>query len=322
MRRRRSVFLAAAPSDAAVMRWRELLAMELRARGRRVLPDDARWPAAWDEDGLDTARGSGLAVHVLSGENVPAHLHSGDPWAECLKAAAAAGVPRVIAVSGVAAGTESAVIDALVPAPSVDILVNKGLEAVKDVITERLALAWTSPGAAPPRVGTDRQSRPATRPSPDTDTPAPSATTLQRIYLVWDDRDDPVASPGAASALRAHLHSLGFEVKVPIGRDNTPRDRRVDNKEKLKQADGVLLYWGQTSEAWLEARIRELAQALGWREARPFRVSATYVSLPATPYKQRFTTREVDIIVKQFHEFSTHDLAAFVHRLRGDTGPA
>lgn len=178
-----------------------------------------------------------------------------------------------------------------------DLLENKTLEDLKDVITARL--------------DPHRQSKPMAK-SID--------NGLMRIYLICDQVDHPLdqntAEQNWALALRDYLFEAGFEVKWPVSLNTAAASRQKDNKEKLKQCDAVLLYWGRTSQAWLDERMTELNKALGWRRAKPFAAKAVYVTVPEDNAKRLFKTHEAQVIT-QFGPFSPEPLMQFLTDLRG-----
>jgi hypothetical protein len=148
-----------------------------------------------------------------------------------------------------------------------------------------------------------------------------------RVYLVCADSDHPLNNDNRARRLRDCLHGVGFEVKLPLadqkgteyGRDN--KEYRKDNRNKLIQCDGVLLYWGTGGQAWFDGRLDELVQARGWRKGREFTALGAYVADPESPVKQNYETREVDELIKQFDILDLNDarLVRFVARLRHTT---
>jgi len=140
---------------------------------------------------------------------------------------------------------------------------------------------------------------------------------LVRIYLVCDRRDHPLLESNRARHLRDYLLALGFEVKVPLAEQEDAAQFSRDNRNKLKQCDAVLLYWGASRQAWFDQRLGELMQARGWRQGRAFAALAAYVADPESPVKQNYETRELDELIKQFETFDLTDmrLMRFVARL-------
>ena len=152
-----------------------------------------------------------------------------------------------------------------------------------------------------------------------TSTPVESVGSrkLVRIYLVCDHRDHPLLESNRARHLRDHLLALGFEVKLPLAEQDDATQFSRDNRNKLKQCDAVLLYWGTSRQAWFDQRLGELMQARGWRQGRAFTALAGYVADPESPVKQNYETRELDELIKQFDTFDLADsrLVRFVARL-------
>ena len=140
---------------------------------------------------------------------------------------------------------------------------------------------------------------------------------LVRIYLVCDRQDHPLLQSNRARHLRDHLLQLGFEVKTPLAEDGDAAEFSRDNRNKLRQVDGVLVYWGTARQSWFDQRLGELTQARGWRRGREFTAIAAYVSDPESPIKQNYETREVDLLIKQFQELDLTDerFTQFVHKL-------
>ena len=140
---------------------------------------------------------------------------------------------------------------------------------------------------------------------------------LVRIYLVCDRQDHPLLQANRARHLRDHLLRLGFEVKTPLAEDGDAAEFSRDNRNKLRQVDGVLVYWGTARQSWFDQRLGELTQARGWRRGREFTAIAAYVSDPESPIKQNYETREVDLLIKQFQELDLTDerFTQFVHKL-------
>ena len=143
------------------------------------------------------------------------------------------------------------------------------------------------------------------------------AEHLVRLYLVCDRADHPLLQPNRARQVRDYFLGLGFEVKVPLAEETDAAEFSRDNRSKLRQCDGVLLYWGDSHQSWFEQRLRELMKARGWRHGREFVAVAGYVAHPENTIKQNYHTREVDHLIKQFHEFDLTDarLTRFINSL-------
>jgi len=140
---------------------------------------------------------------------------------------------------------------------------------------------------------------------------------LVRVYLICDRQDHPLLLSNRARMLRDHLLRLGFEVKVPLAEGEDAAEFSRDNRSKLRQCDGVLLYWGTARQSWFDQRLGELMQARGWRRGREFVAVGAFVADPENVVKQNYETREVDELIKQFAAFDLADarLMRFLERL-------
>jgi len=140
---------------------------------------------------------------------------------------------------------------------------------------------------------------------------------LVRVYLVCDRQDHPLLQSNRAREVRDYLLRLGIEVKMPLAEDSDAAEFSRDNRNKLRQVDAVLLYWGTARQSWFDQRLGELTQARGWRHGKEFVAVAAYVSDPENPIKQNYETREVDELIKQFHalDLTEAGFARFLKRL-------
>jgi hypothetical protein len=188
-----------------------------------------------------------------------------------------------------------------------EVLENKTIEALKEAVIGELRNA--------------EMSRRFEQVSPPPPGHTPGAD-LVRVYLVCDRADHPVFNDNNARRIQEYLFQLGFEVKLPVSDRVDPAVIRRDNREKMKECDGVLLYWESTSDAWVDERLREVAKALGWRKARRFSGRGVYVTTPKEPWKERFESREPDVVIKQWTQFSPAGLEPFIKLLRRPTAPS
>jgi hypothetical protein len=144
-----------------------------------------------------------------------------------------------------------------------------------------------------------------------------SARPLVRVYLICDRQDHPLLQHNHARELRDFLIKRGLEVKTPLAEDSEAAEFSRDNRTKLKQCDGVLVYWGTARQSWFDQRLSELMQARGWRRGRDFAAIAAYIADPENTVKANYQTREVDELIKQFKavDFSDSAFARFIQRL-------
>jgi hypothetical protein len=285
MRKSRTVFLGAAAP--ALAEERERVRRELEARAYCVLTS-----AAGDaiEVIRDAVKKCSLSV-LFAGQTGPAAATPLESLAFTERTAAAAEQVRQVVVMRGQDDTAPAArgIAAIGQADNVEWLVDPAAHTLNHTVLQML------------------------------DTPAepPRGQRLIRLYLICDRADHPLLQENRARHLRDYFLGLGFEVKMPLAEESNAAEFSRDNRSKLKQCDGVVLYWGVSRQAWFEQRLLELMQARGWRRGRQFVAVAGYVGGPVSPIKQNYETRELDELIKQFEIFDGDDarLAHFVELL-------
>lgn len=318
MRKARSVFLGMA--SPSLREQRERVRQELIGREYRVLtaPDDP------DDRPLSVrAAIEDSALSVLFYDRTVAVDQAVEAWATVEREVALAQRAKQIVVvhepSDIAsqpwdepgaAGHGSANVEWLIE-PQIHTLYHTVLQmlgAPPEATTPAPAPPAASDPATPPVVAAHLQPAPAAG--------GAGSRKLTRIYLVCDRDDHPLLEPNRARRLRDHLLTLGFEVKLPLA-DQDDAQFSKDNRNKLKQCDAVLLYWGTARQAWFEQRIGELEQARGWRRGKEFAALGAYVADPGGPVKENYETRELHELIKQLDTFDLADarLVRFVERL-------
>ena len=125
-----------------------------------------------------------------------------------------------------------------------------------------------------------------------------------KVYVDFDqqDADDPVL------AQIQDWFGERFEVLVP----NYSAGEGVGSSEaKLRQADGVLIYYGQGSDVWLKRRLNALRKICSSRQP----VSrAVYVGQPVTPHKRNLAVTQVSVLHPS-EPFSSDVLQLFATRI-------
>jgi hypothetical protein len=288
-----TVFLAETTSDLADER--NQIRRELEAHGHRILPD-RRLPLAGDE--LETAIGdylerSELSIHLIGA------LYGVVPEAQQQSILE---IQNAVATRFSKAGKLSRLVwmppdlvlrdprqqgfvAALNNDPDLSVhdhVLETTLEELKTVIHDKLQQSKTQP---------------------------PEADGLRRLYLVFDELDED-----AVQDLDDYLYDRGFEVKRPLFHGDEATIR-ADHQDKLRIADGVLLYYGATDEGWLSRMLLDLAETPSAK-----RTSAVYLGAPETKQKARYRTREVDEVIKAFDGFAPQLLSGFLKRLEPDQG--
>jgi hypothetical protein len=286
-----AVYVAETTSDLKGQR--EKMVDELAGRGYHVLPetelpDDDEGCAIACKEAMQQAS---LAIHLLGPKYKTAVSLQ-------YQAASERVIPRVVWLSTEAKSptdSQAKFLEKLMAEShsTVEFLENRTMEELKEVVLDKLKTRPADPAAA------------------DT------GENLVRIYLMCDRDDHPLlcSEPNTALQLRDYLFDQeGFEVKLPATSHTTAPEVRKDNREKLMQCDAVLLYWGHASEVWVDEKLRELTQAVGWRRSR-FAAKAIFATDPSNAVKQGFKTREATLI-HHFQPFTSSALDNFLAPLR------
>ncbi len=125
------------------------------------------------------------------------------------------------------------------------------------------------------------------------------------IYLLYDQSDsDDIKS------LDDYLFDNSFEIVKPLF-DNDDGVMSKEHQENLSTCDAVLIYYGCANEVWLRKMLRDLKKAPGYRST-PMKVKAIYVAGPENNQKTEYRTHEVDIVIKNFGDFSPDNLTPFL----------
>jgi TIR domain. len=133
------------------------------------------------------------------------------------------------------------------------------------------------------------------------------------IYLICDQQDVEAVVP-----IEDYLFNYGFETVLPA-MDGDEAQVREDHKENLLLCDAALIYYGNTSELWLRAKLRDLQKAAGYGRRKPMRAKGIYIAGGETLPKQRFRTHEATVI-KHFGAFSADSLRPFIAQLEAGKG--
>jgi hypothetical protein len=308
MRRARSVWLGTAPDRLRDQR--ERVRRELDAHGYRAVTTDGE-PQDQHRDAVRTAIGdSSLSILFWDRSDPTAADRASAASAAERDVAIDEGARQIVVVRGRPESASQPWYDLVTTdrASNAEWLIEPPMHTLLHTVLQMLATPF-EPERREPAPPASR----AASPAPDRG----RAGRMVRVYLVCDRPDHPLLLPNRARNLRDHLLSLGFEVKVPLAEDSDAAEFSRDNRNKLRQCDGVLLYWGTARQSWFDERLGELVQARGWRRGRDFSAVAAYVADPQNPVKQNYETREVDELIKQFERFDLSDakLLRFCERL-------
>jgi predicted CoA-binding protein len=116
------------------------------------------------------------------------------------------------------------------------------------------------------------------------------AIEVRRVYLVCDPRDSRNVTPVAD-----YLFEQGYEVMLPAFQGDEA-DVRADHEENLRNADGLLIYYGAANELWLRSKLREQRKRAGLGGSNPLKAIAILVAPPNSARDNWFRTREARVI--------------------------
>lgn len=83
------------------------------------------------------------------------------------------------------------------------------------------------------------------------------------------------------------------------------------HRDKLLAADGVIVFYGDARNAWVDVKLRSLLKARGYGRQNDIPAKAVYIVPPFDRRKERFRTHAADV-VRQTSRFDPACLAEFV----------
>ena len=149
---------------------------------------------------------------------------------------------------------------------------------------------------------------PALAPAAQTTAHATSAGIHPMLYLLYDQRDGD-----AASAWVDYLYDH-FEV-LPAVFEGDEAELREYHDENLRNCDGVLIFYGSTTELWVRRKIREIQKAPGYGRTKPAPAVGIVVASPRTAEKEHFRTHDA-MVIPQFEGLSAEALQPFIASLK------
>ena len=127
---------------------------------------------------------------------------------------------------------------------------------------------------------------------PKVASPEPPPGERRRVYLICDERD-----LDQTELIEDYLYDRGLEVVLPLFEAEDEKELRLEHERNLASCDGILIFWGQGSEAWFRRKRRELERSRGYdHRTRPLRMQGIFLAEPASPRKQRLEAADSLII--------------------------
>ena len=132
-----------------------------------------------------------------------------------------------------------------------------------------------------------------------------------RVFILCESRQDREWQ--FATELRDEISRIsGCEVEVP---DPSAGNVWQDREQKLRRADGVLVYWDTTDERWV-TYAHEDVRDMALRRKRDFRSEAIVVG------GHRHLPVEAPLVFERSEPFDIHQLQPFFDQLRIGPGKA
>jgi len=99
----------------------------------------------------------------------------------------------------------------------------------------------------------------------------PSKTDLSKIIYLILDKEDLEEGQAIAKVLK----KIGFRVVQPIF-EGALVDVRYIHQENLKRCDAAIIYFGNTSEAWIKTKLQDLMKSPGFGRVKKMLAKAVY----------------------------------------------
>lgn len=294
------IYLAEASSDLKTDRDR--LKRELTERGHTVLPDE---PLPWvDKELRNAVRESvgkaDFSIHLVGGHYglIPEDGRrsiSEIQWeiareiSEEKKLSRIVWIPSPLEIEDDRQETFLQEIKNHSERPAVLEIIQEIYHNFKSVLLEKIS----KPPPSASKVTTDSEER----------------DRIPQVYLICDSADEEAVEP-----LEDYLFDQGLNVVLPDFEAKEEEFHRV-HMQNLRESDAVVVYYGTTRKAWVEIKLREMAKAAGYGNARALRAKAVVVAPPHDRRKERFRWHDVDI-VKQEENFEPPLLDGFVKKVR------
>jgi hypothetical protein len=249
----------------------EGLRKELHARGYRILPGDRIWTEQAISDELAIAA---LSVHLLGAQP--------DPFVS-RQAEIARGlqIPILAWLNGDARTIYSKLIQELESYPDLKALVEKIPEFKLPALIEQYVQSKAAQDAEPQH-------------------------TKCRVFILCESREEKEWQ--FASALKEEISkAVTCDVDVP---DPSATNVWQDREQKLRRADGVVVYWDTTDERWLTYAHEDLRE-MALRRKRDDLPEAIVVGRP-----KRTLPVDTQLVVDREDPFDIEKLQPFFARLR------
>jgi len=129
------------------------------------------------------------------------------------------------------------------------------------------------------------------------------------IYLICDRPDMEVVGP-----IQKHIEKKGYRVVLPTY-DGDLVDLRYIHQENLRRCDASIIYCGDSSNEWVNAKLQDLLKAPGFGRQKPILAKALYVKSESELYEQKANQNKA-IILEGGESFNEGVLEPFLDKLK------
>lgn len=133
---------------------------------------------------------------------------------------------------------------------------------------------------------------------------------LKTVYLICDQLDRKAVKP-----LRAYMMAKEIEVKIPVFKGEEA-EVRMSHEGKLVDADAVIIYYGEVTELWVEAKLSEIRKAPGLGRKVPFATKPLILLAgEETDEKEDLMTLEAEVVEAYGDQLPEEDLEKFIQSI-------
>ena len=138
--------------------------------------------------------------------------------------------------------------------------------------------------------------------------PGPDNQSNPMIYLICDKPNIPSVEP-----IVTCLEKKGFKVVIPTYEGDLV-DLRYIHQENLRRCDASLIYCGDSSVEWVNAKLQDLLKAPGFGRQKPILAKALYLSEDSEINEQRAYQSKA-LILGGNATFEESELEPFLNKL-------
>ena len=139
-------------------------------------------------------------------------------------------------------------------------------------------------------------------------TPDPDSLTNPMIYLICDRPNLENAKP-----MKRCLESKGFRVVMPTYEGDLV-DLRYIHQENLRRCDASIIYCGDSSVEWVNAKLQDLLKAPGFGRQKPIIAKALY-QVSSSEINEEKARQSRTMILKGGDAFNEIELDPFLNKL-------